>query len=249
MRVIPVIDLLDGHAVHAIHGDREHYQPVRSVLSDTADPSAIARSFRDKLGLNEIYVADLNAIQGSITSIHSEVIVDLACREKIDILLDAGVSDVENARAWLDKGVRKIVIGSETLQTWEALRDIPAKIDQDRLVFSLDSRDCKILSQCLELASRPFMEVLGCLQSAGWREVLLLDIGRVGSGQGVDRALLAAAQANFPGLHILVGGGIAGPAELAELAPLGIAGVLVATALHRGTITGRHLCGLDRELV
>jgi phosphoribosylformimino-5-aminoimidazole carboxamide ribotide isomerase len=97
MRLIPVIDLLDGLAAHAVKGERSRYRPVKSVLCDTSDPLAIARAFRDRLGLHEIYVADLNAIQGFSPTRHRDIIAALARGEKISILLDAGIPDVETA--------------------------------------------------------------------------------------------------------------------------------------------------------
>jgi phosphoribosylformimino-5-aminoimidazole carboxamide ribotide isomerase len=245
MRLIPVIDLLGGQAVHAVKGARGHYRPVKSVLCDTPDPLAVAKAFRDRLGLHEIYIADLDAIQGGSPISHREAIAALARRERMRIILDAGVSDVENACAWLDLGVRKVVIGAETLRTWSTLRDLPSRIDRDHLVFSLDLRGGTVLSQCPALASMSPMQVLGNLQSAGWREVILLDLGRVGSGEGLDRALAGSARTAFPDLGLIVGGGVADPTELIELKSLGVAGVLVATALHRGIIIAQHLSALD----
>ena len=65
MRVVPVIDLKDGTAVHAVRGERERYRPVNSTLAgDDGDPLALARAFRSALGLDELYVADLDAIGG-----------------------------------------------------------------------------------------------------------------------------------------------------------------------------------------
>ena len=58
-RVIPVLDLKDGQAVHAVAGQRSHYQPVRSILHPSADPMDLARAFRDMLGLHKLYLADL----------------------------------------------------------------------------------------------------------------------------------------------------------------------------------------------
>ncbi len=245
--MIPVIDLLDGQAVHAVRGEREHYRPLKSVLCDSSDPLVVARVFRDQLRLNEIYIADLNAIQSFAQPRHLELINVLVNREEMTIILDAGVSDVENARAWLDLGVRKMVIGTETLRTWDTLQTLPAKLDRERLIFSLDFRAEKILSQCPVLASMPPLEVLKHLQSAGWQEIILLDLRRVGSGEGVNRMLVAEARANFPDLGLLLGGGIANPEELTELESLGIAGVLVATALHRGIITVKHLSTLGQN--
>jgi phosphoribosylformimino-5-aminoimidazole carboxamide ribotide isomerase len=245
MRLIPVMDLLDGQAVHAIKGDRARYKPVKSVLCNTSDPMTLARAFRDQLGLNRIYIADLNAIQDSGRTNHRDLITALACREKLDVILDAGTSDAEEARAWLELGVRKVVIGSETLHTADALRDIPVKIEQNQRIFSLDLHAGKILSRYPALAVMSPMGALQHLQSFGWREIILLDLKRVGSGVGVDYALMAEARVRYPGLRLLAGGGIRSPGELMELESLGAAGVLVATALHHGTITAQHISALE----
>jgi phosphoribosylformimino-5-aminoimidazole carboxamide ribotide isomerase len=244
MRIIPVIDLLDGLAVHAVKGDRAHYRPVMSVLCDTPDPIMLAESYHSRLGLNEIYIADLNAIQGTGFTGHRNMIAELAGRERMDIILDAGIPNAEKAGTWLELGVEKIVIGGETLHSLDALQDIPAKISRDRLIFSLDLRAGKILSQCPALADKHPMALLELLQSAGWCEVILLDLSRVGSREGADHTLAAEACANFPDLKLLTGGGIADPKELLELKSLGISGVLAATALHSGIISARHISAL-----
>jgi phosphoribosylformimino-5-aminoimidazole carboxamide ribotide isomerase len=239
MRIIPVLDLMGGQAVHAIRGERKHYRPLRSTLCATSDPLEVARAFRNKLGLNEIYVADLDAIQGSHEISHQEVITVLASKEKMNILLDAGVGDVENAHAWLELGIRRLVIASETLRDFSALEEFPARVDPDRLSFSIDSRGEKTLSLCPDLAAMPPMRILQHLSCSGWQEVILLNLSRVGSGQGADRTVLAEARARFPDLSLLPGGGIAGPEELIELQSLGVAGVLTINAQHLSASSAR----------
>jgi phosphoribosylformimino-5-aminoimidazole carboxamide ribotide isomerase len=241
MRLIPVIDLLDDHAVHAIKGIREHYRPVQSVLCDTSDPLVLASAFRDQLKLNEIYIADLNAIQGFSRMRHQSLIGNLCRIEGMRIILDAGTSDVEKAQAWLDQGVQKVVIASETLGVLDDLQGISARIDPHRLVFSMDLKNGQILSRCHSLAALTLMEALCLLQLTGWQEVILLDLNRVGSREGVDTALVAEAHTRFPDLHLLLGGGIANPQELVELESIGVAGILVATALHNGSINAQHI--------
>jgi phosphoribosylformimino-5-aminoimidazole carboxamide ribotide isomerase len=241
MRIIPVIDLLDGRVVHAIKGERQNYRPVKSVLCDSADPIAIAQAFRNQLGLHEIYIADLDAIQGAGRNNHKETIALLARQERMDILLDAGVCDIEQALAWLNLGVRKIIIGSETLCERDSLYKIPTAIAPDRLVFSLDLHAGKILSQCSALSAMKPMEALKHLHSAGWSEVILLDLNRVGSETGVDSRFAAGAQSASPDLQLLIGGGISNPEQLIELQAKGFAGVLVATAFHRGIIGAMHI--------
>jgi len=44
MQVIPVLDLLDGHVVRAVRGERAAYLPIRSSLAAGSEPLAIARA-------------------------------------------------------------------------------------------------------------------------------------------------------------------------------------------------------------
>lgn len=69
MRVIPVIDILKGKAVQAIMGERKKYQPIKTVLTPSPDPLDIAVAFKELFNFNELYIADLDAIQGSASNI------------------------------------------------------------------------------------------------------------------------------------------------------------------------------------
>ncbi len=235
------MDLRNNLAVHALKGDRKNYKPVKSVLCDSSDPLEIARAFRDRLGLDELYIADLDAIQDSGRTNQKQMIESLSLRENFRIILDAGISDIESAGRWLDLGIHKVVIGSETLNTCEALIGIPTRFKQNRITFSLDCRNGRILSRCPDLESLSPVEALKLLQSSGWNEIILLDLARVGSGRGIDRSWIIEVQASFPDLTLLVGGGITGPQELNRLQSLGVRGVLVATALHNGSIGPQHI--------
>ncbi len=239
--MIPVIDLLHGQVVHAVKGQRKSYKPVKSVLCNTPDPLEMAKAFRDLLNMHEVYIADLDAIQDPHQIRHRKIIADIVLEEGLDIMLDAGVSNIDDARKLIDSGVSKVIIGAETLQAWDAIEIIPSEINRDRLVFSLDLRSGKILSQCPALSAMEPMEALARLQTSGWREVILLDLERVGSGEGMITPLAKEVRAKLPDLRLLLGGGINGPDELAKLKSLGIAGALIASALHRGTIAARHL--------
>jgi phosphoribosylformimino-5-aminoimidazole carboxamide ribotide isomerase len=245
MRVIPVIDLLQGQVVHAVKGLRQNYKPIKSVLCNAPDPLKVAKAFRTLLNLNEVYIADLDAIQNSHQARNRRIIAEIASREGMDVLVDAGVSNIADINELIACGARKAVIGSETLQTLDAVQHIPSRINRDRLIFSLDLRDGKILSRCPDLSAMKPLEAMRCLASAGWREVILLDLKRVGSGEGIAIPLVREARAKLPELRLLAGGGIANPGELTALKSLGISGVLTASALHQGTITARDISALS----
>ena len=90
-QVIPVLDILNGQAVHAVGGRRAHYQPIQSILHASSEPIPLARALRDSLGLQTLYLADLDAIGGRPPrlDIYREII-----NSNIHIWIDAGVRDV-----------------------------------------------------------------------------------------------------------------------------------------------------------
>jgi phosphoribosylformimino-5-aminoimidazole carboxamide ribotide isomerase len=232
MRVIPVIDLKGAAAVHAVRGERERYRPLRSELVTGCDPVAVARAVRDKLGLAELYVADLDAIAGRRA--HRETIAALA--REVRVMVDAGVTEVAQVGRLLELGVARVVIGTETLANERALARLRAALPDAPLVLSLDLRAGRVLSAepALQRLSAP--EALARLGRAGVREAIALDLARVGSGAGPDVALARELSARFPDVELLSGGGVRDLADLHALAEAGVAGALLATALHSGAI-------------
>jgi phosphoribosylformimino-5-aminoimidazole carboxamide ribotide isomerase len=238
MRVVGVIDLKDGVAVHAVRGERERYRPVSSVLvADGGDPLALARALRSELGLDELYVADLDAITGAGGN---DAIIGALARE-MRVMVDAGVSEPERARALLDLGVHRVIVGTETLPGPDAL---DALLRLRSVVLSVDLRDGALLSPDPGLAGLPALDAVGRLHRPEVREAIVLDLARVGSGAGLDIELIAELHAAFPDVEFLAGGGVRNAADLRALAAAGAAGALVATALHTGVIGPRELAAL-----
>jgi phosphoribosylformimino-5-aminoimidazole carboxamide ribotide isomerase len=238
MRVVGVIDLKGGTAVHAVRGERERYRAVRSVLG--GDPLALARAFRSELGLDELYVADLDAISGE--GEHSSSIGALASEARV--MVDAGVSEPERARALLDLGAHRVVVATETLTGPDALDRLLAELPEGAVVLSVDLRDGRALSPHPQLAGLPALDAVERLHRAALREAIVLDLARVGSGAGPDVGLIAELHAAFPALELLAGGGVRDVEDLRALGDAGAAGALVATALHDGVIGPRELAEL-----
>jgi phosphoribosylformimino-5-aminoimidazole carboxamide ribotide isomerase len=232
MRVIPVIDLKSGAAVHAVRGERERYRPLRSKIVAGSDPVQVTRALREALGLDELYVADLDAIAGGPG--HREVLGGLAHEARM--MVDAGVTEVVAVRPLLELGAASVVIGTETLADQAALERLRAELPDAPLVLSLDLRAGHVLSSDPELAELGAPEALARLGRSGVREVIVLDLARVGSNAGPDVALMRELCARFPELELLAGGGVRDVADLRALAEAGVAGALVGTALHSGAI-------------
>jgi phosphoribosylformimino-5-aminoimidazole carboxamide ribotide isomerase len=251
MQLVPVMDLARGMAVQGSGGDRARYRPVESVLTPgrPGDPLALIQAYRDTVGARECYVADLDAIQGG--TVQRDLIRDLAGRAApCGLLVDAGAADAAAARALLDLGARSVVAGLETLRGFDDLADIVAAAGTHRVAFSLDLRHG---APALRSGGAPGIAGLAPLEladravEAGARTILVLDVGRVGTGRGVDLDLLRALRRRFPSERLLAGGGIAGEDDLGRLAGAGCDAALVATALHRGRL-GQSSASASRQV-
>ncbi|MEM4700488.1 MAG: HisA/HisF-related TIM barrel protein, partial [Candidatus Nezhaarchaeales archaeon] len=121
MRVVPVIDLRGGVAVHAVRGERSQYRPVRSVLASSPDPLSLGASFKS-MGLSELYIADLDMIEGAGDNL--AVVAEVKRKLGLRLLVDAGVSSPDAAERLVGLGVDEVVVGTETLSDLAELREV-----------------------------------------------------------------------------------------------------------------------------
>jgi len=234
MRVIPVLDVRRGRAVHAVAGDRDHYGPLASVLHPGSDPIDLASALRDVLGLRELYLADLGAIVAGLPP-------DLALfRAMADLGLsawiDPGVRGPDDIPPLIEAGVARVVVGLETLIGPAALAEIVEEAGPDRVAFSLDLRDGRPIVPTVEAWGTDDPDaIVDRALAAGVRVVIRLDLARVGTGRGPGSGRCR------PGPEWVIGGGVAGPGDLPPLARLGCSAVLIGSALHDGRIGAADL--------
>jgi phosphoribosylformimino-5-aminoimidazole carboxamide ribotide isomerase len=245
MRVIGVVDLLGGRAVHARGGIRELYVPVRAVAGSVVDePLALARTYMDRFGLSELYAADLDAImQGQP---QDRIVASLASLGA-PLWLDSGAASVDDARHALALGATHVVIGLETLPSYDTLASICAAIGGERVAFSLDLRKGEPVAPRLGTPpAEPAHLLAARAADAGVGAVIVIDLARVGTASGLDVDLITRVRAAAPGPLLLAGGGVRGLEDLARLADAGCDGALVASALHDGAIGATDIVAVQR---
>lgn len=242
MQLIPVLDLKTGQAVHAVRGQREQYSSVQGVLGSGADPLALATAYRDRLGCQSCYIADLDAITGH-NSPHNGILRTLASLG-LTLWVDAGVSSPAQAWTLTRLGVTQIIIGSETLRTPEQLLALAAEFPPDRLVLSVDLQS-GVLRAPAGLDTPHHLVALAA--ELGLGRVILLDLARVGATAGPPLDLLTALQPHFPHLAFYAGGGVRHRADLEALAQAGAAGALIATAFHQGILTAAEVQAMEKS--
>jgi phosphoribosylformimino-5-aminoimidazole carboxamide ribotide isomerase len=251
MEIIPVLDLAGGGAVHARAGERAGYQPVRSVLvpDRVGDPAALLRAYREQLGAERCYVADLDAVEGG--AVQGGVLRRLAQPEGSlggPLLVDAGTHSPDGALELLSLGASEVVVGLETLPAFADLAAVLHAVGSHRAVFSLDLRMGRPIVHSVPGRSGGFAaDALSLATQAvetGATCLLVLDLARVGTGRGVDLRLLEELRRRLPGIRLLAGGGVRSRRDLDRMANVGCDGALVASALHDGSITASDVSGL-----
>lgn len=240
MRIVPVIDLRNGQVVRGVGGRRDEYQPVRSVLCPTASPGDVARAFVERLGLPELYVADLDALAGQPVDATA---LQAIARAGTSILLDAGVRDPQQARA-LSCHVAAagawpgLIVALETLPDEVSLARVAAVLGSQRAVFSLDLRDGQPWTTAMAWRGLDALQIAERAYAAGFRRFVLLDVAYVGTNVGPAIAPLCRQfRSRWPDCELISGGGVRDAGDLAAFAEAGCSAVLVASALHTGRLT------------
>jgi HisA/HisF family protein len=227
VNILPVLDLLGGVVVRARMGERHRYQPIVSPLSPTSDPVDIMRGLLSVHPFTTIYLADLDAIQG--TGGNDQALHRLRAEfPALTLWVDNGLAGVDSAQRWLDAGLGHPVIGSESQKDMTLVRHMAG---DGRAVLSLDFR------------GDAFQGPPALLDEVeAWPQTLIvMTLARVGSGAGPDLDRLCAIRDAAAGRDVYAAGGVRDANDLKVLRRAGLAGALVATSLHDGRLRGSDI--------
>lgn len=237
MRIVGVIDLMGGVVVRGVGGRRAEYRPVASELCATASPSDVAEAYRREYGLDELYLADLDAIGGAAPA---WAVYEALSAAGFRLWVDAGVRTVRDGMALAHRRAG-VVIGLETAEGPHVVQALA----EEEMLFSLDLRGGEPLAAWGEDAWTIAAEVV----RRGARRVLALDLARVGEAGGVGtEALCARLAATFPDVEVWAGGGVRDAGDLMRLRAAGVRAALVATALHRRAVSRQDVNTADNFL-
>jgi len=236
--LIGVLDLMDGHVVRAVGGRRDDYRPIKSRLCSSSAPLEVARAFRGAYGIEQLYVADLDAIRGGRP--HAKDIAALA-ESGFRVTLDAGFRTTADLGPVSDLGVECFVASVESLSHANELLRFVEQIGAKRLRFSIDLVGGVPMAEPerwrrTQWGSSAPLELATLAAEAGIDQLIVLDLRSVGTGAGsATSSACQAIKASLPKASIWTGGGLRTFDDALDLTRVGVDGVLVASALHDGT--------------
>ena len=236
-RLIPVLDVMGGQVVRAVGGLREKYRPISCPLTGSRKPFDVANALLQLSGATELYVADLDAITGKpVVSPAVRTLLELC---PVPTWLDAGIGRSDVLDFPPAPNLRPVV-GFETCRAWEILLETILEPLKRPVAFSLDLKDGRLLGNWRGWGlknERDVMTLARRVVGMGVRTLIVLDLARVGMGGGAGtEPLLGAIRSEFPEVDLIAGGGVRNWDDVEQLGEAGATGVLVASALHDGTL-------------
>ena len=208
--IVPSIDLMQGRAVQLRGG--------RDLVLDGGDPLARLEEFAVA---GEVAVVDLDAAlgKGSNAGLIREMVRHAPCR------VGGGIRDLDAARAWLDAGAAKIMIGTA------ATPDFCAALPRERVIAAVDAeRGLVVVEGWRTNTGASVLERIRALAPVvgGF---LFTQVDKEGALGGFDFQAVAAAVGAAGEARLTAAGGITTATEIAELDRIG-ADAQVGMALY-----------------
>ena len=231
MRLIPVIDIRNGVVVRALAGRREAYHPLQSALATGSDPHDVIKGLLGVYPFQTLYIADLDAIEqrGDNRALITKIVQSFP---QLKFWLDPGLRRVVDASRWLHATNIDLIVGSESLENiddlWRMRRD-------PRILLSLDFFGVDFRGSC-ELIN----------QSRHWpQRIIVMTLAHIGAQKGPDFKTLTDILERASKREVYAAGGARDLNDLIALQDLGLAGVLLASALHEKKITTKDIEQLE----
>lgn len=233
------LDLLEGQAVRLVHGD------PKTAWVVARDPVARAVAWQEA-GVFGIHVVDLDAALGS--GDNRELVRELCRTLAVPVQVGGGVRDEEAYWRLREVGARRVVVGSLAVRHPERVAALAAA-DPEALVVAADTRGGTVVVEGWRTASTwEVTDFARAVRDWGCRHLLVTAVARDGTGAGPDLELVRKVLGAF-GPGVVASGGVGSVADLQalrQLAPAGLEGVVVGTALANGAVAledALRVCG------
>ncbi|WP_323173218.1 1-(5-phosphoribosyl)-5-[(5-phosphoribosylamino)methylideneamino]imidazole-4-carboxamide isomerase [Natrialba sp. PRR66] len=225
--VIPAVDIQNGEVVQLVQGER-------GTERTYGEPVAAARRWIDA-GAESLHLVDLDgAFEGERANAAAiDAVIDTV---GVPTQLGGGIRTAADARALLDRGVDRVILGTAAVDNPDIVAEI-SETHPDSVVVSLDAKDGEVVVEgWTEGAGISPVEAAERYADLGAAAILFTNVDVEGQLEGVAtepvRELVEATD-----VPVIASGGVATLEDVRELEAAGAAAVVVGSALYEGKFT------------
>ena len=231
MDIYAAIDIRGGKCVNLIQGD------FAQETMYYEDPREAARYFLDS-GTDWIHIVDLDAARSAARTNAGIVgeIIDLA--GSVPVQVGGGIRTLQAAGEVLDAGAARAVIGTAAVREPDL---VPSAVSAypGQIAVGVDARNGRVAIEAwAENSALMSTELASRAAEAGAEAVVYTDINRDGMlAQPNFEATADLVRRHGDRLDVIASGGVHSSDDVARLADLGAAGVIIGRALYTGAVT------------
>jgi phosphoribosylformimino-5-aminoimidazole carboxamide ribotide isomerase len=239
--LFPAIDIKDGSCVRLEQGD------MSRVTEFEHNPAARALLFQNE-GFEYLHIVDLNgAFAGK--PVNASAVEQILNSIDVPLQLGGGIRDRETIEVWLDKGVRRVIIGTAAVRNPVLVKEA-ARAHPGRVAVGLDARDGKVAVEgWAETSELSAFEVARRFEDAGVAAIIYTDVARDGMLKGLNLDATIAL-ANAVSIPVIASGGLASIDDVrALLEPRAqkLEGAIAGRALYSGRLIASEALELIRS--
>ena len=132
MILYPAIDLKDGACVRLVRGEMD-----QATVFNT-DPGAQAKEFASQ-GFEWLHLVDLNgAFEGR--PVNAAAVESVLASVTMPVQLGGGIRDLKSIEDWLNRGIRRVMLGTVALRDPELVREACRRFP-GHVAVGIDARD------------------------------------------------------------------------------------------------------------
>ena len=241
MIFFPAIDLKDGQCVRLLRGEMDQ----ATVFND--DPAAQATHFQQQ-GSEWLHLVDLNgAFEGR--PVNSAAVESILAAIDIPVELGGGIRDLETVEFWLDRGIRRVILGTVAVKNPDLVR-AACRAHPGRVALGIDAKDGFVAVEgWAETSEITALDLARKFEDAGAAALIYTDISRDGAMQGpnIEATIAMADAVDIP---VILSGGVSSMADLDAVmarASGRLEGVISGRAVYDGRIDVSKAVAVLRE--
>lgn len=227
IKLIPAIDIIDGHCVRLTKGD------YAKKTEYNGTPLQMALRF-EKAGFNRLHVVDLDGARSKHV-VNLDTLSQITLETSLTVDFGGGIKSGDDIEKAFSNGAAMVTVGSVAVTHREQFCQWLKEFGSDRVILGADVRSGKVsINGWKEDTMEDIIPFLRYYVDHGVRHVLCTDISKDGTLQGPAYGLYHQIMQTFPDLDLIASGGVSGLADLRRLNAEGIPSAVFGKAVYEG---------------